>query len=438
MAAAGAAPAAVWAELTRTGPGGGRAVITFAAPDRRPAPRRPGGRPPAAALGHRDRGRAGRAAGRDAGAGVVQGSGWLGYAVGRGGRRGGHRAAAAPAGRAAGRRRPVPRGAGAAHRAGSPTTACWACCPGRRAVGRLGELINGAGRQISLEIAPVAATPEILVLVTAAFGLLAVAVHLAAVSAGRAGGGGRAAAGRVRHPGRAGRRAAAGAAPWSAAAAGYGLLLLTGAGARSPSRGALLRRLPAAVALVAVAVAAGRRARLRRRVHRHRRPVRRRLGGRHRRDRAQPVHRAARPADRRRPGRAAAGARPRAAGLPARADPERVRARTPAGGRPGRRPGCRCPDRCSCRRGTPGDVADLQIENVGLYDYWLPLYGEPLAVDGLPAAQWAYDQRSGTGYTLLPRQDESWQERALLPGPTAAELRRVTAAPRQPRPATTA
>ena len=51
-------------------------------------------------------------------------------------------------------------------------------------MGRLGELIGGAGRQISVSIAPVAATPEILVLLTASFGLLAVAVHLAAVSAG--------------------------------------------------------------------------------------------------------------------------------------------------------------------------------------------------------------------------------------------------------------
>ena len=64
---------------------------------------------------------------------------------------------------------------------------------------------------------------------------------------------------------------------------------------------------------------------------------------------------------------------------------------------------------------TPGDIVDLQIENVGLYDYWLPLYGVPLPVDGLPARQWAYDRRSGTGYAVLPRQDESWQERALLP-----------------------
>jgi hypothetical protein len=77
---------------------------------------------------------------------------------------------------------------------------------------------------------------------------------------------------------------------------------------------------------------------------------------------------------------------------------------------------------------TPGRIADLEIENVGLYDYWLPLYGVPLAVDGLPGRQWAYDQRSGTGYALLPRQDETWRERALLPEPTAEELRRVTGA----------
>ncbi len=71
----------------------------------------------------------------------------------------------------------------------------------------------------------------------------------------------------------------------------------------------------------------------------------------------------------------------------------------------------------------PGDLADLQIENVAFRDYWLPLYGEPIDVAGLPEGQWLYDQSSGTGYTGRPRQEDGWQEQALLPVPTVAQLR---------------
>ncbi len=101
-------------------------------------------------------------------------------------------------------------------------------------------------------------------------------------------------------------------------------------------------------------------------------------------------------------------------------------------------PGMPLPGPVQLQPGAPGDVADVQIENVGLFDYWLPLYGEPMSVDGLPAAQWSYDQRSGTGYTLAPRQDEQ-----LAGADAAAPADRRRAAPGhrrtgQPRPATTA
>jgi transglutaminase-like putative cysteine protease len=296
--------------------------------------------------------------------------------------------------------------------------------PGPAAVGRLGELINGAGRRIGLEVAPVAPSPEILVLVSAAFGLLAVAVHLAAVSA--------------RAPAAAGLPLlAAFAIPAAladallptptvvAAAAGYGLLLMTGAGSRSWR--ALLHRLPTAIALVTVAIllAVG-------------------LGS----------------------GAAFIGTGGRFAGgagttstiglspftslrgqLTDGAPAELLRVRglqraaylrvvtlsqyvTNTGWRATRpAPGMPLPGPVQLQPGAPGDVADIQIENVGLYDYWLPLYGEPMSVDGLPPAQWSYDQRSGTGYTLAPRQDDSWQERTLLLRPSADELRRATAAP---------
>jgi hypothetical protein len=68
-------------------------------------------------------------------------------------------------------------------------------------------------------------------------------------------------------------------------------------------------------------------------------------------------------------------------------------------------------------------VADIDIENVAFRDYWLPLYGEPLDVAGLPDDQWQYDSGAGTGYTIRPRAEEGWQQRALLPAPTADDLR---------------
>ncbi len=297
----------------------------------------------------------------------------------------------------------------------------WGLLPGPAALEALGELINGAGRQISIGIAPVPAGPEILVLLTAAFGLLAVAVHLAAVSAAA--------------PAAAGvPLLAVFAIPAAladdllpvpmvvAAAAGYGMLLLTGDRTRSRSSGRLaaLQRLPGGAALItaalllAVGIGSG----------------------------AGFIGTAGRFEGN--GGGSAIGLSPftslrgqltdassvellRVRGL---GQASYVRALTlneyvsGAGWRAGPPSlGVPLPGPVQPQPVTPGDMVDVQVENVAFQDYWLPLFGEPLVVEGLPAGQWSYDRRSATAYTVRPREEEAWQQRALLLRPTAAALR---------------
>ncbi len=71
----------------------------------------------------------------------------------------------------------------------------------------------------------------------------------------------------------------------------------------------------------------------------------------------------------------------------------------------------------------PGDRASVRVENVGFRDYWLPVYGVPLAVSGLSADGWSFDPLSGTAYSTRPRQEQAWTQEALLPAPTAESLR---------------
>jgi TgpA N-terminal domain/Transglutaminase-like superfamily/Domain of unknown function (DUF4129) len=364
---------------------------------------------------------------------IVAGTGWIGYAVG-----------AAVAVVASGL---------LLHRFGVPVVAAGQCVavlmlltalftddgvlgvlPGPAAAGRIGELINGAGQQISVEIAPVPETPEILVLVTAAFGLLGVAVHLAAVSASAPAAAGVPLLAVFAIP----AALADNLLPaWAVvpAAAGYGLLLLTGDGTsrRPAATTAALRRLPAASALITTAVllALG-------------------IGA-----GAGVIGTAGRFA-----GGAGAGGSGGSIGLSpftslrgqlddsgsvelmrvrglGRASYLRAltlsefvpdtgwRATTPA-------PGTALPGPVQRQPATPGEVVDVQVENVAFRDYWLPLYGEPLEVTGIPDAQWAYEPRSGTGYTIRPRQDGTWRERTLLPRPTADALRQAGEASRPP------
>jgi transglutaminase-like putative cysteine protease len=345
---------------------------------------------------------------------VVQGSGWFGYA------------ALVVA---------VVVGLGVLlHRFGAPAVAAGQCVamlvlltalftgegvlgflPGPAAFAEFGRLVSGAGQQIDTGIAPVAATPEILFLVTVAFGLLTVAVHLAAVAAEAPAAAGVPLLAVFAVP----AALADDLLPWWAmagAAAGFGLLLVTPTGIRRQLTGG--GTLVAGAVALALVIGAG----------------------------AGFVGTAGRFE-----GGSGAGGTGGAIGLSPFASlrgqldqttpvelfrvrgltrPTYLRALTlrqyvPDTGWQATRPapGVPLPGPVQSQPGVLGDLVDVEIENVSFRDYWLPLYGEPIGVGGLPAEQWLYDQSSGTGYTGRPRQEDSWQEQALLPVPTVAQLR---------------
>jgi len=284
--------------------------------------------------------------------------------------------------------------------------------PGPTALDRFATLAAGAGTQIATGIAPVQATPEILFLVTVAFGAVLVAVYGAAVLAGA--------------PAAAGVPLLAVFAvpaalddsllPWQAvvlAATGFGVLLVLRDGARSPRLGG--------VALVAVAVVAA-------------------LGvgaaGTF-------VGTAGRFAGTGAGGGGAIGLSPfttlrgqltqerptalfEVRGLP---QPAYLRALTlsayvPDVGwqatRPG--PGPNLPGTLGVVAGGAVQIATVDVRNVGFKDYWLPLYGQPISVSGL-SGRWTYDERSGTAYTARPRAEDGWQQMADFSAPSAAQLR---------------
>lgn len=288
--------------------------------------------------------------------------------------------------------------------------------PGPTALHDLGNLLVGAGDQISTTIAPVPATPEILFLITAAIGLVATSVYLAAVGAGAPAAAGVPLLATFAVP----AALADDLLPsWAmlAAAAGFGLLLVARRGAR--------RQLVGGVALVAVAgalsLAIGAAAGF--------------------------IGTAGRFADGSGPGGAGSttgvGLSPFAAlrgqltqseptelfevsGLP---QPTYLRALTLREFQPEQGwtvvspdPGPALPATISANT-ADGAVADVTISNLAFRDYWLPLYGVPLTVGSITADRWSYDVRGATAYTSRPRQEDSWTERALLPAPSLAQLR---------------
>jgi len=293
--------------------------------------------------------------------------------------------------------------------------------PGPAALGEFGALLQRAGEQIDTSTAPVMATTEIRFLVTAAFGLLTVGVFVAAVSTSAPAAAGVPLLAVFAVP----AALADELLPWwamVAATAGFGLLLVTGATAgrqRAGAGGAVV-----AVAVVAaLAVGAG----------------------------AQFVGTAGRFE-----GSGTGGSSSNSIGLsPFTAlrgqldqsapvelfrvrgleQPVYMRALTLREYVPGvgwqaspPAPGARLPGAVPGGSLAPGEVADIDIENVAFRDYWLPLYGEPIDVAGLPDDQWQYDSGAGTGYTIRPRADQGWQQRALLPAPTADDLRAASGA----------
>ncbi len=284
--------------------------------------------------------------------------------------------------------------------------------PGPTAWRGFGALVAGAGEQISVGIAPVAPTPEILFLVSAAFGLVGIAVYLAAIGAHAPAAGGVPLLAMFAVP----AALADDLLPWwtlVGAAAGFGLLLLAREGARREFAGG--SALVAAAVVVALGVGAatgfiGTTGRFEG------------TGG--------------------GGGGGSIGLSPftalrgqlsqntptelfRVRGLP---QATYLRALTLRDYVPNSGWQATRPDPGPALPGTvlpsfAGPETTIDIENAAFRDYWLPVYGTPIAVSGLPAGQWTFDERSGTAYTARPRQDGPWSERASLAQPTAQQLR---------------
>jgi hypothetical protein len=286
--------------------------------------------------------------------------------------------------------------------------------PGPAAFGHFGALVAGAGQQIDTSTAPVAATPEILFLVTAAFGLLTVGVHAAAVLAGAPAAAGVPLLAVFAVP----AALADQLLPWWAmagAAAGFGLLLVAAGGLHSQLTGGTALVAGAVVVALGVGVIT-------------------------------PFIGTA--------GRFAGGGGGGAAGsigltpftalrgqleqtAPAElfevrglTRPSYLRALTlrqyvPDRGWEATRPapGIPLPGPVQQQPDLPGEFVDVDITNLAFRDYWLPLYGEPIDVANLPETQWLYDAASGTGYTGRPRQEDGWRQRAVLPTPSMQQLR---------------
>ncbi|MCW0214197.1 MAG: DUF3488 and transglutaminase-like domain-containing protein [Pseudonocardia sp.] len=289
--------------------------------------------------------------------------------------------------------------------------------PGPAAFGAAGDLLAEAGSTIDTGTAPVAGTPGILLLTTAAFGLLAIAVHGIAVSADAPAAGGVPLLCVFAVP----TALASALLPWwavIAAASGFGVLLVArDGGRRHAPAGAIVVALAAVIALLvgSTATMVGTAGRF----------TGNGSGG---------------------SGGGSIGLNPftslrgqltqsdpvdlfRVTGLPR---PTYLRALTlkdyvPDTGWQASAPQPGVPLAGPLTpNGAPGDQATIDVENLGFRDYWLPVYGAPDSVTGVDEARWAYDQAGGTAYSSRPREEDSWQERATLPAPSAEQLRTAT------------
>lgn len=285
--------------------------------------------------------------------------------------------------------------------------------PGPTALGDMGLLLAGAGAQIDVGTAPVAATPEILFLVTAALGLLAVAVHLAAVGASAPAAAGVPLLAAFAVP----AALADDLLPWwtlVVAALGFGLLLIAPDGGR--------RQIPGGAVLVAGAVAV---ALLLGTVTAFVGTAGRFDGG---------GEGAGAGSIGLSPFTALRGQLEESTPVPLFAvrgldRPRYLRALTLSDYQAGvgwqaTRPGPGVsPVGPFPRPGVPGELADVRVDNTGFRDYWLPSYGTPLATEEVDPGVFVYDEPSGITYAARPQQLRSWRQRAFLPAPTTDLLR---------------
>src|SRR5690606_16693911 len=71
----------------------------------------------------------------------------------------------------------------------------------------------------------------------------------------------------------------------------------------------------------------------------------------------------------------------------------------------------------------PGEEVEITVTNHAFRDYWLPVYGVPLTVSGVPEGVWSFDPTAGIAYSSRPRQEDSWTQWARFVEPSAAQLR---------------
>ena len=71
----------------------------------------------------------------------------------------------------------------------------------------------------------------------------------------------------------------------------------------------------------------------------------------------------------------------------------------------------------------PARTATAQVRNLGFRDYWLPVLGDPISITGPSAKDWSFDAGGGIAYSNRPRQEDGWTEQMRLPVPSAAALR---------------
>ena len=293
--------------------------------------------------------------------------------------------------------------------------------PGPAAAGELAALVADAATEIRTEVAPVPATSAMLLFVTVAFGVTAVAVHAIAVGAGAPAATGVLLLAVFSVP----AALADELLPaWilAAAAAGFGLLLLARPGppagrpAWRPGASAVVVVAAAVVVALGVGAAAGGVGTA------GRFPSTGGTGA----GRVGEIGLSPFTSLRGELRQSVPAELFRVTGLPR---PAYLRALTlssyvPDAGWQVRRPGAGTPLTAELPGSdVPGDRASVRVENIGFRDYWLPVYGVPLSVSGPPADRWSYDPLSGTAYSTRPQQEPSWSQEALLAVPTAEALR---------------